>query len=162
MLELQAVNTELSRDLEQANLAIDICLPCVRAPPGAPVTLDKSMLALMTSVGKRPMCYPQLSAPPPLTIPQGPLPSALDTPTSQLTPVLSTPIGRPPLESSLQCHYIFPFDTSHFSQPSCPTASRIGSGRGDGLRAPARARVPAVKATTGSRSKFLLLLLQHR
>ncbi len=34
VLELQTVNTELSRDLEQANLAIDICLPCVRAPPG--------------------------------------------------------------------------------------------------------------------------------
>ena len=107
MLELQAVNTELSRDLEQANLAIDICLPCVRAPPGAPVTLDKSMLALMTSVGKRPMCYPQLSAPPPLTIPQGPLPSALDTPTSQLTPVLSTPIGRLPLDPPLQSLTIF-------------------------------------------------------
>ncbi len=102
MLELQTVNTELSRDLEQANLAIDICLPCVRAPPGAPVTLDKLMLALVKSMGKRPVRHPQLSAPPLLTIPRGPLPSALDTPTSQLTPVLSTPIGRPPLEPPLQ------------------------------------------------------------
>ncbi len=52
VLELQTINTELSRDLEQAILAIDICLPCVKAPPGAPVTLDGSMLALVTSVGK--------------------------------------------------------------------------------------------------------------
>ena len=102
VLQLQAINTELSRNLEQANLAIDICLPCVKAPPGAPVTLDESMLALVTSVGKRPMRYPQLSAPLPLAIPRGPLPSVLDTPTSQLTPILSTPIGRPPLEPPLQ------------------------------------------------------------
>ncbi len=102
VLELQTVNTELSRDLEQANLAIDICLPCVRAPPGAPVTLDKSMLALVTSLGKRPMRQPQMSAPPLLTILRGPLPSALDTPTSQLIPVMSTPMGRPPSEQPLQ------------------------------------------------------------
>ncbi len=51
VLKLQAINMELSRNLEQANLAIDICLPCVRAPPGAPVTLDESMLALVTSMG---------------------------------------------------------------------------------------------------------------
>ncbi len=31
--ELQAVNAELTVNLEQASLAIDICLPCVRAPP---------------------------------------------------------------------------------------------------------------------------------
>ncbi len=94
--ELQAVNTELSVDLEQASLAIDICLPCVIALPGAPVTLDKSMLALVTSVGKRSVRHPQLSAPSSLTLPPGPLPSALDTPTSQLTPILTTPVGRPP------------------------------------------------------------------
>ena len=93
--ELQAVNAELTVDLEQASLAIDICLPCVRAPPGAPFTLDKSMLALVTSVGKRSVRHPQLSAPSPLILPRGPLPSALDTPTSQLTPTLTTPVGRP-------------------------------------------------------------------
>ncbi len=60
------------------------------------------MLALVTSVGKRPVRHPQLSAPPPLTILRGPLPSALYTPMSQLTPVLSTPIGRPPLEPPVQ------------------------------------------------------------
>ncbi len=111
MRELQTVNAELSRDLEQANLAIDICLPCVRVPPGAPVTLDKSMLALVTSVGRRPVRQPQLSAPPPLTIPQGPLPSALDTPTSQLTPVLSIPIGRPPSDPPSQSFTTFPRST---------------------------------------------------
>ncbi len=95
VIELQAVNTELNMDLEQASLAIDICLPCVKAPPGAPVTLDKSVLALVTSVGKRSVRHPQLSAPPPLTLPRRLLPSALDTPTSQLTPILATPIGRP-------------------------------------------------------------------
>ncbi len=81
---------------------IDICLPCIRAPPEAPVTLDEPMLALVTSVGKRPVRSLQLSAPLPLTIPQGPFPSALDTPTSQLTPILSTPAGRPPLELPLR------------------------------------------------------------
>ncbi len=115
MRELQTVNTELSMDLEQANLAIDICLPCVRAPPGAPVTLDKSMLALVTSVGKRPVHHPQLSAPPPLTIPRGPLPSALDTPTSQLTPALSTAIGRPPLAPPSQSFTTFPRSTPRAS-----------------------------------------------
>ena len=94
VVELQAVNTELNVDLEQASLAIDICLPCVKAPAGAPITLDKSMLALVTSVGKRSVRHPQLSAPSPLTLPWGPLPSALDTPTSQLTPTLTTPVGR--------------------------------------------------------------------
>ncbi len=94
--ELQAVNTELNVDLEQASLAIDICLPCVKALPMAPVTLDKSMLALVTSVGKRSMRHPQLSAPFPLTLPWGLLSSALDTPMSQLTPILTTPVGRPP------------------------------------------------------------------
>ncbi len=97
VLKLQTVNTELNMDLEKASLAIDICLPCVKALPGAPVTLDKSMLALVTSVGKRSVRHPQLSAPPLLVLPRGPLPSALDTPTSQLTPILATPIGRPPL-----------------------------------------------------------------
>ena len=97
MTELQAVNAELNVDLEQASLAIDICLPCIRAPPGALVTLYKSMLALVTSVGKRSMRLPQLSAPSPLILPWGPLPSALDTPTSQFTPTLTTPVGRPPL-----------------------------------------------------------------
>ena len=62
--ELLAVNAELTVDLEQASLAIDICLPCVRAPPRAPVTLDKSMLALVTSIGKRSVRHLQLSAPP--------------------------------------------------------------------------------------------------
>ena len=61
-------------DLEQASLAIDICLPCVRASLGAPVTMDKSMLALVTSVGKPPMRHPQLSALPLLTILRAPLP----------------------------------------------------------------------------------------
>ncbi len=102
VLELQAVNAELSRNLEQANLAVDICLPCVRAPPEGPVILDESMLALVTSVGKRPVRGPQLSTPLPLIIPRGPFPSALDTPTSQLTPVLSTPAGRLPLELPLR------------------------------------------------------------
>ena len=94
--ELQAVNAELNVDLEQAGLAIDICLPCVTATPGAPVTLDKPMLALVTSMGKRSVRHPQLSAPSPLILPRGPFPSALDTPTSQLTPTLTTPVGRPP------------------------------------------------------------------
>ena len=94
--ELQAVNAELVVDLEQASLAIDICLPCVSAPPEAPVTLEKPMLALVTSVGKRSVRRPQLSAPSHLTLPRGPLPSALDTPMSQLTPTLTTPVGRPP------------------------------------------------------------------
>ncbi len=94
--ELQVVNAELTVNLEQSSLAIDICLPCVRAPPGAPVTLDKSMLALFTSIGKRSVRQPQLSAPSPLILPRCPLPSALDTPTSQLTPTLTTPVGRPP------------------------------------------------------------------
>ncbi len=120
VLELQAVNTELSRDLEQSNLAIDICLPCVRAPPGAPVTLDKSMLALVTFMGKRSVRCPQLSAPLLLTIPRGPLPSALDTPTSQLTPVLSTPIGRPTFESPLQSVTTLPRLTP---QPSASLAA---------------------------------------
>ncbi len=102
VLELQAVNAELSRNLEQANLVIDICLPCIRTPPGAPVTLDEPMLALVTSVGRRPVRGPQLSTPLSLTIPRGPFPSALDTPTSQFTPILSTPAGRPPLELPLQ------------------------------------------------------------
>ncbi len=96
MTELQAVNAELTVDLEQASLAIDICLPCVGAPPGVPVTLDKSMLALVTSVGKRSVRHLQLSAPAPLILPQGPLPSALNTPTSQFTPTLTTPVERPP------------------------------------------------------------------
>ncbi len=78
--ELQAVNAELVVDLEQASLAIDICLPCVSAPPEAPVTLEKPMLALVTSVGKRSVRRPQLSAPSPLILPRGPPPSALDTP----------------------------------------------------------------------------------
>ncbi len=60
------------------------------------------MLALVTSVGKRPVRCPQLSAPLLLTIPRGPLLSALDTPASQLTPISSTSIGRPPLEPPLQ------------------------------------------------------------
>ncbi len=94
--ELQAVNAELVVNLDQASLAIDICLPCVSAPPEAPVTLEKPMLALVTSVGKRSVHRPQLSAPSPLILPWGPLPSALDTPTSQLTPTLTTPVGRPP------------------------------------------------------------------
>ncbi len=111
VLELQAVNAELNMDLEQASLAIDICLPCVRVPPGAPVTLDKSMLALVTSVGKRPVRHPQLSAPPPVTIPRGPLPSALDTPTSQITPILSTPTGRPPLRPPSHSLTTFPWST---------------------------------------------------
>ncbi len=102
VLELQAVNVELSRNLEQANLAIDICLPCIRAPPEAPITLDAPMLALVTSVGRQPVRGPQLSAPLPLTIPRGPLPSVLDTPMSQVTPILSTPTGRPPLEPPLR------------------------------------------------------------
>ena len=54
------------------------------------------MLALVTSIGKRSVCQPQLSAPSPLILPRGPLPSALDTPTNQLTPTLTTPVGRPP------------------------------------------------------------------
>ncbi len=108
MLELQAVNTELNTDLEQASLAINICLPCVKAPPGAPVTLDKSMLALVTSVGKRSMRHPQLSAPPPLTLPRGPLPSALDTPTSQLTPILVTPTRGPSFRPPSQSFTPFP------------------------------------------------------
>ncbi len=74
VLELQTVNTKLNTDLEQASLAIDICLPCVKSPPGAPVTLDKSMLALVRSVGKRSVRHPQLSTPPLLTLPRGPLP----------------------------------------------------------------------------------------
>ncbi len=102
VLELQAVNAELSKNLEQANLAIDMCLPCIRAPPGALATLDEPMLALVTSVRKRPVRCPQLSAPLLLTIPRDPLPSTLDTPTSQLTPILSTPSGRPPLGPPLQ------------------------------------------------------------
>ncbi len=32
MLELQAINAELGRNLEQANLAIDICLAQIRHP----------------------------------------------------------------------------------------------------------------------------------
>ncbi len=51
VLELQAINAELGRNLEQANLAIDICLVQIRAPPGTPIPLDESMLAL-TSVGR--------------------------------------------------------------------------------------------------------------
>ncbi len=95
--ELQAVNTELSVDLEQAGLAIDICLPCVTATPKALVTLEKPMLALVTSVWRRSVRHPQLTAPSLLILPRGPLPSALDTPTSQLTPILTTPTGRPPI-----------------------------------------------------------------
>ncbi len=102
VLELQAVNTELGRNLEQANLAIDICLACIRATPEAPITLNDPMLALVTLVGRRPVRSPQLSTLLPLTIPQGPLPSALDTPTRQFTPILSTSTGRPPLELPLR------------------------------------------------------------
>ncbi len=115
VLELQAINMELSRDLEQAKLAIDICLLCVRAPPGAPITLDESMLALVTSVGKRPVRYPQMSVPLPLAIPRCPFPSALDTPMSQLIPILSTPIGRPPVEPLLQGTTILPCSTPRAS-----------------------------------------------
>ncbi len=102
MLELQAINTELGVNLRQANLAIDICLNQLRAPPGTPITLDESTLALVTSVGRRPVHGPQVGNPTLLTTPLGPLPSALDTPTSQLTRILSTPTGRPPLEPPLQ------------------------------------------------------------
>ncbi len=111
MLELHAVNAELNTDLEQASLAIDICLPCVKAFPGAPVTLDKSMLALVTSVGKRSVRHPQLSAPPPLTLLRGPLPSTLDIPTSQLTPILVTPTRRPSFRPPSQSFTPFPHPT---------------------------------------------------
>ncbi len=57
--------------------------------------------------------------------------------------------------------YVAPTDASAFSQPGRPTTSGARSGRGHGLHAPERARVPAVKATTGSKSKSLLLLLVH-
>ena len=81
VLELQAINAELGVNLQQANLAIDICLAQIRAPPGTPIILDESILALVTSVGRRPVHGPQLSSQTPLTAPLGPLPSALDTPT---------------------------------------------------------------------------------
>ena len=95
-------------NLEQATLAIDICLPCVKAPPEALVTLDKSMLALVTSIGRQPVRHPQLSAPPLLTIPRAPLPSALDTPVSQFTSVSFTPIGGPPSRPPAQSPIAFP------------------------------------------------------
>ncbi len=62
--------------------------------------MDASMLALVASVGKRPLHSPRLSSQTPLTVPLDPPPSALDTLTSQLTPTLSTPTRRLPLESS--------------------------------------------------------------
>ncbi len=120
VLELQAVNIELNMDLEQASLAIDMCLPCVRAPPGAPVTLDKSMLALVTSVGKRSVRHPQLSDPPPLTLPWGSLPSALDTPTSQLTPTLATPIRGPSFRLPSQSFTSFP-------RPTLPASASLAA-----------------------------------
>ncbi len=57
--------------------------------------------------------------------------------------------------------YTAPTNAPGFSQPRCPTTTGAQSGGGYGLRAPARARVPAVEATVGSRSKFLLLLFAH-
>ncbi len=102
VLELQAINAELGVNLRQANLAIDICLTQIRAPPGTPITLDESILALVTSVGRHPVHSPQVSSQTRLTALLDPLPSALDTPTSQLTPILATPTGRPPLEPPLQ------------------------------------------------------------
>ncbi len=48
--------------------------------------------------------------------------------------------------------YATPSHASAVSHPHCPTATRSG-GR-HGLRVPGRARVPAVKATMGSRSNF--------
>ncbi len=116
----QAVNTELNVDLEQASLAIDICQPCVKALPGAPVTLDKSMLALVTSVGKRSVRHPQLSAPSPLTLPRGPLLSALDTPTSQLTPILTTLVGRPPFRPP-------PRSLVPFPRPTLPASASLAA-----------------------------------
>ena len=118
--ELQAVNAELNVDLEQASLAIDICLPCVKATPRAPVTLDKSMLALVTSVGKRSVRHPQLSAPSPLILPRGPLPSALDTPTSQLTPTLTTPVGKPPFGPP-------PWTLVPFPRPTQPASASLAA-----------------------------------
>ncbi len=120
VLELQAVNTELNMDLEQARMAINICLPCVKALPGAPVTLDKSMLALVTSVGKPSMRHPQLSAPPLLTLPRGPLPSTLDTPTSQLTPILTTPIRGPSFRPPFQSFTPFP-------RPTLPASASLAA-----------------------------------
>ncbi len=111
MTELQSVNAELVVDLEQASLAIDICLPCVSAPPETAVTLEKPMLALVTSVGKRSVRRPKLGAPPPLILPREPLPSALDTPTSQLTPTLATPVGRPPFGPTPRTLVPFPRPT---------------------------------------------------
>ncbi len=115
MLELQAVNAELTEHLDQAKLATDLCLPCIRAPSVTLATLDGPMLALVTSVRKRPIRYPQLSTPRLLTIPRNPLPSALDTPTSQLTPISSTPCGRLPLGPPWRGITTFP--------PSVPQAS---------------------------------------
>ncbi len=155
------MNTELNTDLEQASLAIDIYLPCVKALPVAPITLDKSMLALVTSVGKRSVRHPQLSAPPPLTLPRGPLPSTLDTPTSQLTPILATPIRGPSFRPPSQSFTPFSWPTLPASASLAAAPSQESDGSGDGPRAPGRARVPAVKTATESRSKFLLLLLAH-
>ena len=62
--------------------------------------MDESMLALLASMGKRPLHSPRLSNQTPLTALLDSLPSALDTSTSQLMPPLSTPTGRLPLESS--------------------------------------------------------------
>ncbi len=100
VVELQAVNAELTEHLNQAQLAIDMCLLRIRAPPGTLATLDEPMLALVTSVRNRPIRCPQLSTPHLLAIPRGPLPSALDTPASLLTPASSTPGGRRPSGSS--------------------------------------------------------------
>ena len=118
--ELQAVNAELNVDLEQASLVIDICLPCVKVLPGAPVTLDKSMLAFVTSVGRRSVSHPQLSAPSLLILPWGPLPSALDTPTSQLTPVLTTPVGRPPFRPPDR-------NLAPFPRPTLPASASLAA-----------------------------------
>ncbi len=99
MFKLQATNAVLGRNLQQANLAIDMCLARITAPPGTPTAMDESMLALVTSVERRSLHSPRLSSRTPLTAPLDPLSSALDTPTSQLMPPLSTPAGRLPLES---------------------------------------------------------------
>ncbi len=97
--KLQATNEELGRNLQQANLAINLCLARFAAPPGTNTDMDDSMLALVTSVEKRPLNSLRQSGHAPLPAPLNPLPSMLDTPTSQITPPLSARVGRLPLES---------------------------------------------------------------
>ncbi len=53
--KLWATNEELGRNLQQANIAINLCRAWLSARPGTPTDMDASLLAMVSSVRERPL-----------------------------------------------------------------------------------------------------------